>query len=129
MRPGAGIVLVPAFAGMVVATVLFHELAHFGAAHLVGVPVESAWFDLGTLSAGVTVSAEEGSWQLAVVRYSGGVVAGLIWVMVYMGLNSLKKSSGSRGEDELRWAIGLGVAMMAFWQLGQGFLEANYFDS
>ena len=100
-----------------------YEYTHIGVARLLGMPTKGPyWSDLKYLTPSVLVYAEEGTWQLALVDYSGGLIPGLALLAVYWVL-FLRRGYGER--DPSWWSAGLFCAMLATEQIGAGISEGT----
>lgn len=102
-------------------TIIVHELAHLVAAFILGIPILNfSWFDPAHLAPAITFRTTENSIGLAVIQYSGGLVTGALLLTAYVAYFVSNKYA-ERGPAW--WLIGLVIALLAFWQIGQGMIE------
>lgn len=113
--------ILPIVVCLVVITVVVHELAHLIAAFVMGVPVDAfTWFDPTSISPAITFGPTDNQLGVVIVLFSGGLVTGALWLIICSTF-FISKKYAERGL--LWWLLGLFVAVLAFWQVGQGVLE------
>jgi hypothetical protein len=102
-------------------TVAIHEAAHIVVAGLLGIGIDEApHFSLEKGGVAITFKPTNDLGRLRTVHYSGGLVTGLFWMAILLGVFLYH---GRADRNVLWWINGLLVSMLAFWQVGQGLLE------
>jgi len=104
-------------------TSAIHEGTHYVAAIIMKVPIASfTWFDPRYLASVFVSGATEYTWEVMVVSYTGGLVAGaLLLAILFLKREWFKQSL-------YRWLLGFYVVTFGFWHLCQGILEGAFHD-
>ena len=108
---------------LVLVTTVIHEGAHYIAAVIMKVPIESfIWFDLRYLAPVFISGATKRTIRYKVVSYAGGLVTGvLLLVLLVLKREWFKRSL-------YRWLVGFYMATFGFWEICQGILEGAFHD-
>ena len=108
---------------LVLFTIVIHEGAHYVAAVIMKVPIQSfSWFDPRYLAPLFVSSSTEDTLGYKVVSYAGGLVTGALLLAILV----LKR--GWFKQSLYRWFLGLYIAAFGFWEICQGILEGAFHD-
>lgn len=115
------LLILPIVVCLVFITMVVHEFVHLITAFAMRIPlVNFTWFDPRTISPAITFGFTNNELGMAIVHYAGGLVTGALWLTVCFIFFVSKKYA----ERSLAlWSLGLFIAILAFWQIGQGVLE------
>ena len=104
-------------------TTVIHEGAHYVAALIMKVPIQSfTWFDPRYFAPVFISGSTEDTLGYKVVSYAGGLVTGVSLLTIL----ALRRKWF--GQSLYRWFLGLYMATFGFWQLCQGILEGAFHD-
>lgn len=108
---------------LIMAVVIIHEGAHYVSAVIMNIPVRySAHFDINYVSWILFSGAREYSTRAIIGSYVGGLFTGLAFLVpLVLKRNVFKKSP-------FLWMIGLYLATLGCWQVGQGIIEGAFSD-
>ncbi len=99
-------------------SITLHEVAHYVAAVMLGVPIASfTWFDPRYLAPVFVSGSTEYTLGMQVVSYAGGLVTGLLLLVPL----ALKREWFK--QSLYRWLLGFYIATFGFWHICQGILE------
>jgi len=102
-------------------TVVIHEGAHYVTALIFGIPVAHfVWFDTNYFAPAFFSASTVHSVGMAIVGYSGGLVAGVLLISIFILKRKWFKQS------VYRWLLGLYIVTLGFWQICQGILEGAF---
>ena len=118
-----GIYLMLYTVAVAAASVLAHEAAHIVAAVALGVPFGELQLGFLGINPSVTLPEWLTGTPLAIVRYSGGLAAGVGLLLFYLLYRVRKYRSNP---SFFRWSLGVVTIMLAAVQFATGYLEGRY---
>ena len=121
--PIRALVIVLAVVGFVVAPVALHEAVHVVSALIGGVSPFSLDIGFVGIYPGIEVAEPLDGWRLALFRYSGGLVAGVALLVVYV--RWYWRWSGDK-TSFAEWWLGALILLVAGNELGNGFAEGAF---
>jgi len=109
--------------GLVVVTTIVHEVGHFIAALVMGIPLNEIDIGLYGINPSVTIPERFASSNLSIFYYAGGLTTAGILIIVYLIFWYRKYK---REPSLINWLMGLITITIAGFHLAQGYNEGRF---